>query len=105
MLRLADVLGGLLDGLGQDEAVPAPPPRQGYTEAARAAIRAAAIAAPDVAGWLAAVLCTVAAGLGSSAALVQGRPGSWEAADVLHLVRGTVGHDDEHLDGYRAGKS
>jgi len=33
----------------------------------------------------------------------RGRPGSWEAADVLHLVRGTVGHDDEDLDGYRAG--
>jgi hypothetical protein len=36
---------------------------------------------------------------------VQGRPGSWEAADVLHLIRGTVGHDDEQLDSYRAGTS
>jgi hypothetical protein len=25
--------------------------------------------------------------------------------DVLHLVRGTVGHDDEQLDSYRAGAS
>jgi hypothetical protein len=58
----------------------------------------------DFAGWLAAVLATVAAGLGSSAALVQG-PGSWEAADVLHLVRGMVGHDDEQLDSYRVGAS
>jgi hypothetical protein len=58
----------------------------------------------DFAGCLAAVLATVAAGLGSSAALVQG-PGSWEAPDVLHLVRGTVGHDDEQLDSYRAGAS
>jgi hypothetical protein len=24
---------------------------------------------------------------------------------VLHLVRGTVGHDDEQLDSYRAGAS
>ncbi len=48
-----------------------------YGEAARTAIRAAAIATRDFAGWLAAVLCSVAAGLGSSAAPVQDRPGSW----------------------------
>ena len=82
----------------------AAPSRQEYTEAAAAAIQAAAIAEHDFAGWLAGVLATAAAGLGSSPALVQGRPGSWEAADVLHLVRGTVGHDDEYLASYRAGE-
>jgi hypothetical protein len=43
-LRLADALGGLLDVLGQEETVSAQPSRQDYTEAARAAIQAAAAA-------------------------------------------------------------
>jgi hypothetical protein len=37
MIRLADVLGDLLDGLGQEDR--GPPSRQGYTEAARAPSR------------------------------------------------------------------
>jgi hypothetical protein len=51
--------------------------------------------AGDFAGRLAAALASVATGLGSSAALVAGRPGSWEADLVLRLVRGTAGSADE----------
>lgn len=73
------------------------------------AIRSAAIAAlitavqheHDFAGWLADVLAAVAARHGSSYALVAGRPGSWEAGLVTHLIRGTVGWDDELLGSYR----
>ncbi len=38
---------------------------------------------------------------GSSDAVTAGRPGSWEASLVDQLVKGTVGHDDEHLPDYR----
>lgn len=73
------------------------------------ATRSAAIAAlttavqheHDFPGWLADVLAAVAARHGSSYSLVAGRPGSWEAGLVTHLVRGTVGWDDELLDSYR----
>jgi len=83
--------------------VSGPLSRQEYTEVAMAAIQAAAIGEHDFAGWLAGVLATVAAGLGSSDALIPGRPGSWEASLVDQLVKGTVGCDDEYLDGYREG--
>jgi hypothetical protein len=55
----------------------------------------------DFAGWLADVLARLAARYGSSAALVEGRPGSWEASLVLQLVQGTVGEDDDQLPRYR----
>jgi Helix-turn-helix len=51
----------------------------------------------DFAGWLADVLAKVAGQLGSSDALTEGRPGSWEASLVDQLVKGTVGHDDKYL--------
>lgn len=51
----------------------------------------------DFAGWLAHVLASVAGQLGSSDALTEGRPGSWEASLVDQLVKGTVGYDDEYL--------
>jgi hypothetical protein len=51
----------------------------------------------DFAGWLADVLAQVAGQLGSSDALIEGRPGSWEASLVDQLVKGTVGYDDEYL--------
>jgi hypothetical protein len=47
-----------------------------HTAAAVAALSAGHAAEHDFAGWLAAVLAHVAAGLGSSDALTQGRPGS-----------------------------
>jgi len=68
-----------------------------YTRAAADAVTAAVEHEHDFAGWLADALARVAARVGSSAALTAGRPGSWEAALVDQLVKGTVG-DDEHLD-------
>jgi hypothetical protein len=76
-------------------------PESEYTAAATTAIRDAVEGQHDVAGWLAHVLATVAADLGSSAALTAGRPGSWEADLVQQLVKGTVGHDDEYLDTFK----
>jgi hypothetical protein len=61
------------------------------------ALLRAARAEHDFAGWLAGVLAQVAGQLGSSDALIEGRPGSWEASHVDGLVKGTVGHDDEYL--------
>ena len=75
-------------------------PERSYTGDAIGAIKTAARTEQNFAGWLAAVLCTVAAELGSSDALTAGRPGSWEASLVDQLVKGTVGHDDEHLATY-----
>ena len=109
MTELAETrrqLGLVLGAIGTITAKASrPPSRQEYTEAAASAIQAAAIGEHDFAGWLAGVLATAAASLGSTAALVQGRPGSWEAADALHLVHGTVGWDDEYLANYRPGVS
>lgn len=74
---------------------------QSYNYEARTAILAAAKAEHDFGGWLAAVLASVAADLGSSDALTAGRPGSWEADLVLQLVKGTVGWGDEYLADHR----
>ena len=71
------------------------------TDAAVVVLLAAHGTEPDFPGWLADVLARVAARLGSSHALIQGRPGSWEADLVLRLVWGTVGEDDSHLAAYR----
>lgn len=57
----------------------------------------------DFAGWLCCGLAELAARLGSSAAVCQGRPGSWEASFVDQLLWGTVGFNDEWLPG-RAGE-
>jgi hypothetical protein len=73
-----------------------------YTRQAAAAIEQAARAEHDFAGWLAAALATAAARLGSSHALIAGRPGSWEAGLIRQLLGGTVGWDDEYLPGYAA---
>ncbi|MGH2873918.1 MAG: hypothetical protein ACRDL5_15835 [Solirubrobacteraceae bacterium] len=72
-----------------------------YTTDARAAVLAAAHAEHDFGGWLADVLCTAAAQLGSTDALTAGREGSWEAGLVQQLVKGTVGYDDDYLADYR----
>jgi hypothetical protein len=72
-------------------------PGPAYTRSAVTAIALAVDAEHDFAGWLAGVLAHVAAAKGSSAALTAGRPGSWEAALVDQLVKGTVGYDDEYL--------
>lgn len=71
-----------------------------YTPLAVDVIARAARAEHDFPGWLAGILASVAARLGSSYALVEGRPGSWEADLVEKLVRGTVGWEDEGLHDY-----
>ena len=73
---------------------------QTYTTQAATAVLEAAQAEHDFSGWLAQVLAIAAAQLGSGAALTAGRPGSWEAALVDQLIRGTVGPDDEALSYY-----
>ena len=75
-------------------------PEQTYTERATSAIVDAIHQEHDFSGWLAQILATAAAELGSSAAVTAGRPGSWEANLVQQLVRGTVGWDDDYLADY-----
>jgi hypothetical protein len=74
---------------------------QDRTARAVSLITAEAKAGHDVAGWLADVLARAAARLGSSEALLSGRPGSWEADLVRQLLQGTVGDGGEYLDGYK----
>ena len=74
---------------------------EGYTRPAHDAILAAAKCEHDLGGWLAEVLASVAADLGLSYALTAGRPGSWEADLIQHLVKGTVGWGDEYLGDYQ----
>lgn len=47
------------------------------------------------------LLATVAANLGGSHLVTAGRPGSWEAHQVIELLAATVGADDEYLLAYR----
>jgi hypothetical protein len=51
----------------------------------------------DFPGVIAHILAQVAGNLGSSYALIESRPGSWEASLIDDLVKGTVGHNDEYL--------
>ncbi len=75
-------------------------PEQSYTDRATSAILDAVREEHDFSGWLAQVLATAAAQMGSTAALTAGRPGSWEANLVQQLVCGTVGWDDDYLADY-----
>ncbi len=72
-----------------------------YTTDAYRAILQAVRGQPDFGGWLAGVLASVSADLGSTFALTAGRPGSWEADLVQQLVKGTVGYDDDYLAEYK----
>jgi hypothetical protein len=72
-----------------------------YTHDARNAILAAVREQHDFAGWLASVLSAVAADLGSSDALIAGRPGSWEADLIRQLVKGTIGWADDYRADYK----
>jgi hypothetical protein len=56
---------------------------------------------PDGAEFIAHVLATVAANLGSTNQLTAARPGSWEAAGVQDLVHKTAGWNDEYLMTFR----
>ena len=75
-------------------------PEQSYTDRATTAIVDAVREQHDFSGWLAHILATAAAELGSTAALTDGRPRSWEANLVQQLVRATVGWDDDYLADY-----
>jgi hypothetical protein len=72
-----------------------------YTDRAAVAVVDAVRVEHDFGGWLAGVLARATAELGSTAALVAGRPGSREVGLVQQLVRGTVGWEDEYLSDYR----
>lgn len=72
-------------------------PENTYTRQAVKALARAVEVEHDFAGWLSIVLADVARLKGSSDALTAGRPGSWEAALVQQLVKGTVGYNDEYL--------
>jgi hypothetical protein len=76
-----------------------------HTTAAVDAVLTAHAQGADVGEFIADVLARAAARLGSSEALLANRPGSWEAAAVAELLRGTVGHDDEELARYRGAGS
>jgi len=76
------------------------PSQADYTGPAIDAITRAASTEHDFPGWLAHVLASAAARLGSSNALTAPRPGSWEASLVDQLVQGTAGYHDELLPGY-----
>lgn len=54
----------------------------------------------DFPGWLAGILARTAARLGSTNALLESRPGSWEASHLRDLLAGTVGYDDAYLHTY-----
>lgn len=71
------------------------------TERAIETLLRAARTEHDFAGWLAYVLAQIAGQLGSSDALIEDRPGSWEASLIDQLVKGTVGQDDKYLPGPR----
>jgi hypothetical protein len=73
----------------------------GYTERATAAIVEAVRHEGGFGGRLAQVLSGAGAQLASSDALTAGRPGSREADLMQQPVKGTVGWNDEYLDGYR----
>jgi hypothetical protein len=68
-----------------------------YTARALAAVIEAARTERDFAEWLTHLLAAVAGEMGSSYALIAGRPGSWEAAKLEDLLTSTVGGDDEYL--------
>jgi hypothetical protein len=72
-----------------------------YTHAVRDATLVAAKTDHDLGGSPAVVLARFDAALGSSSALIGGRPGFWEAHVVQRRVKGTVGCGDECLPDFK----
>src|SRR5258708_16453252 len=72
----------------------------GYDRALLAALRTAHQAHEDLAETIARALARLAAELGGSFEVFKARPGSWEAALIAELLRGTVGPDGENLPMY-----
>ncbi|MGH2866333.1 MAG: hypothetical protein ACRDNK_02030 [Solirubrobacteraceae bacterium] len=76
------------------------PDSSDYTSNAHRAILQAVRDQHDFGGWIAGVLASVSADLGSTFALTAERPGSWEANLIQQLVKGTVGYNDDYLSDY-----
>ncbi len=102
--RVADRLAEeLAEAAAMLRALPGrPAAMSGHDYALLAALRTAHQAREDVAETIARALARLAAELGSSAAVLRNRPGSWEASAVADLLGGMVGPDDENLPMYRA---
>jgi ABC-type transporter Mla subunit MlaD len=100
--RMADRLAEELSELGaMARALPGRPADvPGHDHQLLAALRTAHAAHEDVAGTIARALARLAAELGSSSAVIQNRPESWEAEAIERLLDGTVGPLDEALPMY-----
>jgi len=97
--RVADKLSEEVAELAQMlRALPArPTPMSGHDYQILAGLRTAHAAHEDVGETVARALAHLAAELGSGAAVLRNRPGSWEAGLVRQLLAGTVGEDDSQL--------
>jgi hypothetical protein len=69
-----------------------------------AGLRTAHARGEDLGQTIARALARLAAELGSTDAVLANRPGSWEAAALGDLLRGTVGPDDENIGDWRAAR-
>jgi hypothetical protein len=91
----------LADGAQAHRALPSRPREMsGHDYQILTALRSAHAAGEDVAETIARALARLAAELGGTWQVLRNRPGSWEAAHVAELLRGTVGGGDA-LDMYR----
>jgi hypothetical protein len=100
--RVADRLAEeLAEAAAMLRALPARPrAMSGHDYALLAALRTARAAGEDVGETIARALARLAAELGGSFEVLKAWPGSWEAATVAELTRGTLGPDDENLSIY-----
>ncbi len=73
----------------------------GYTTDAHRAILQAVRDEHDFGGWLAGVLASASADLGSTFALTAGTPRLVGGQPRPAARQGTVGYDDDYLDDYR----
>jgi hypothetical protein len=103
--RVADKLSEELAELGQMlRSLPGrPAAMSGHDYALVAALRTAHAAGEDIGETLARALARLAAELGGIFEVIKARPGSWEAALIAELLRGTVGPYDEDLPAYGPG--
>lgn len=93
--ELADVAAALRALPGRPLTMP------GHERLLLASLRRSHDLGEEVSSVLAVALARLAAELGSSAAVLANRPGSWEAGHVARLLAGTVGEDDEQLPAFR----
>jgi hypothetical protein len=97
--QLARLSEELAEACNADRVLPGvPADMSGHDHQLLCALRTAHEAGEDVAEFTARGLAALAAELGSSAAVLANRPGSWEAACARQLLAGTLGPDDEGLD-------